>query len=234
MPVICNTPPQVSGSVLWAGWKLLRQGLDRFLNGEGISKWNLLIHRGGRPPAILHCQDWMKELTTFHHTLPNPYQFHLRKGWVGISGTLRLEHMARILSGLHTTLGLMIDKGIKPQAQELCISGKAQFSTLDGWRRKMFSELRHSAQALSHFCVGYYLHGSAGEGNMTPAYSDVDTLMIIKDETRDHPDALLNLRHIDPLQHHGHLVITQRELSCYRQEYLPFELWREAVLLSGP
>ena len=37
----------------------------------------------------------MKELATFHHTLPNPYQFHLRKGWVGISGTLRLEHMAR-------------------------------------------------------------------------------------------------------------------------------------------
>jgi len=245
MSVICKTTPPVSPTVVWAGWALLREGLDRFLNGEGITKWNLLFHQGGGSQTLVHCQDWIKELITYQHTLPGSYHSHLRKYLEETSGPVRLDQMARMLSALHLTLGLLLVKGAQSKSQEVHISGTPQFSMLDQWRRTRFFEFLNASQALAPFCLGYYLHGSAGEGNMTTSYSDVDTLMVISDETMKHPEALLNLRTItiyllrylyaiDPLQHHGHLVMTQGELSCYREEYLPLNLWREAVPILGP
>jgi len=61
MTVICKTASPVSVMAMWVGWMLLRNGLDRFLNGKVISKWNLLFHRGGGVQTIVHCQDWIEE-----------------------------------------------------------------------------------------------------------------------------------------------------------------------------
>lgn len=91
--------------------------------------------------------------------------------------------------------------------------------------------------------ISIFLHGSMADLTYT-AFSDVDDLVIINQKTWYNVDSLIQTarllsqiarkyQNIDPLQHHGHWVITDFDLLLYDQSYIPLVVFDEAVLISG-
>lgn len=83
---------------------------------------------------------------------------------------------------------------------------------------------------------GVCLHGSLGNYEET-AYSDFDALVILKDEVVGNVKRLANVAQelnclrkvmleMDPLQHHGWFVISEKQLNDYDETYFPSELFR--------
>ncbi|MBI4682547.1 MAG: hypothetical protein HY757_05525 [Nitrospirae bacterium] len=83
---------------------------------------------------------------------------------------------------------------------------------------------------------GFYLHGSLSTGDYIPHWSDVDTLMIVKKETIAAPEKLIQLRRsaidslkyfyqVDPIQLHGHMVISGFDADFYAEPYFPLSLF---------
>jgi len=90
---------------------------------------------------------------------------------------------------------------------------------------------------LKQYVSGFYLHGSFSTLDYIKGWSDVDTLLIIKKDTINSPERLLKLRdllyisrkffyNIDPLQHHGFMIITEYDLEYYCQTYFPIEIFK--------
>ncbi len=93
--------------------------------------------------------------------------------------------------------------------------------------------------------AGAYVHGSAGTNELV-AYSDLDALVIIKDEVFKDANRIrevaLKLKEaenymyqLDPLQHHGWFVLSESDLIQYDNSYLPAELlpFSKSILLNG-
>ena len=96
--------------------------------------------------------------------------------------------------------------------------------------------LRH----LRRYVCGLYLHGSLSTGDYVKGYSDFDTLLILRQEVAADADALMECRRrilrslpflhlVDPLQHHGHLVLAEQDMHFYPQPYFPFVLFQYAA-----
>ena len=90
---------------------------------------------------------------------------------------------------------------------------------------------------------GFYFHGSLSTKDYVPYYSDFDTIVILRktmlqDEQRlrDFKKRLTKsnvfLYLLDPLQHHGHFVITEYDLQAYNQFLFPLELFKYTTELS--
>lgn len=234
-----------SMSLLLNGLKLLRKGLDIFLNGEGVGKGVLLFLRGGGQKTIFNPGHWYKEMQAFIQSGPH----QLPKRMTNISNTnasspLSLSKMAELISILYSIVSNLAPTNHGLVEKNLPILGELKLDRLSPWRRHVLSRFIESASLLSHYCSGYFLIGSAADGNMAASYSDVDTLMIIQNEVLSCPKTLMELRFhtvdllryfyaIDPLQHHGHLFITEEELSFYSQRFLPLATWREAVPITN-
>ena len=109
---------------------------------------------------------------------------------------------------------------------------------------KPVSEL--SAYAKKHISkdiLGFYLHGSLATNDFVKGWSDCDTLLVISKEASQDPEKLLSLRKrifhmrrfflkIDPLQHHGCMVISEHDFFNYSQAYFPLPLFSYAKSLS--
>ena len=93
-------------------------------------------------------------------------------------------------------------------------------------------------------CAGIYLHGSHSTGDVT-GYSDVDTLLILKQEVAENADALIMLGRraqrsmgvlfsIDLLQHHGNFVLTETDLQWYDEAWFPLVLFEYSTPIVAP
>jgi len=96
---------------------------------------------------------------------------------------------------------------------------------------------RYVQQYLHPYVRRLYLHGSLSTLDYVRGYSDFDTLLILKREVTADAATLMQCRKsflrslpflhiVDPLQHHGHLVLAEQDLSFYPQSYFPFVLFR--------
>jgi len=96
-------------------------------------------------------------------------------------------------------------------------------------------------ETLKDDLYGAYIHGSLAMDEKI-AYSDVDALIIIKDEVFQNPRrlaetacklnrALKYFYKIDLLQHHGWFVLTESDLRDYPQTYFPWEIFKYAQSL---
>ena len=85
------------------------------------------------------------------------------------------------------------------------------------------------------FILDFFLQGSLATLDYEKGWSDVDTFMVIKDDTILNWKKLLELRclcleawelflKIAPLQHHGFIVVSERDLLSYPSHYLPVEV----------
>jgi RNAse (barnase) inhibitor barstar len=113
----------------------------------------------------------------------------------------------------------------------------ASFSKRDRNYVKPLEELRKFGERyLSEHSLGFYLHGSMSTRDYVRGWSDVDTLIIVKNTTLNDPKKLLELRKklyqstayfymIDILQHHGHFILTEYDMGYYPQTYFPLVLF---------
>ncbi|MEP7265406.1 MAG: hypothetical protein ABI772_12955, partial [Bacteroidota bacterium] len=92
-----------------------------------------------------------------------------------------------------------------------------------------------------HDLVGAYVHGSAATQELIP-YSDFDGLLIIKDEVLKSPSRIKRLAvnlnktadmmlELDPLQHHGWMLLAESDLHHYDNSFFPLELFNYASSL---
>lgn len=89
-----------------------------------------------------------------------------------------------------------------------------------------------------------YLLGSLSSLDFVPGLSDLDTLLLIKRDTlldfkrlKEARTAVLSslpyFFWIDPLQHHGHITISEIDLCWYPQPFFPLTLLEECICLDG-
>jgi len=113
-----------------------------------------------------------------------------------------------------------------------------EFSNSFALEMKFFLE-----KNLSDKILGAYTHGSLGTDELIP-YSDFDGLVILNHEAfksaRDISDTAIVLRKsesimrkMDPLQHHGWFIITEKELENYPSDYFPPKLFSHVKCLTG-
>lgn len=97
---------------------------------------------------------------------------------------------------------------------------------------------------LASYTLGVYLHGSLSTLDYVKGYSDFDTLIVLRQDVVTDASTLLRCRQemlrslpflhmIDPLQHHGHMVISEPDMHFYPQHYFPFVLFEYATSLFG-
>lgn len=115
---------------------------------------------------------------------------------------------------------------------------------LDSIKKKNYNQREYSVlQKLNSRFEGENLdliiHGSYGDGDYLKGYSDLDTIIIARDNVFT-PKELLKARklvtetryfqyRIDGLQHHGHLVLTEKMLLNYPEHsFLPLDTFRKS------
>lgn len=92
--------------------------------------------------------------------------------------------------------------------------------------------------------LGVYVHGSWADDTRTP-FSDLDDLILVERERIRDPRAcreleewlnLVDLRfaRLDPLQHHGHWLRYDDQLTAYDESYLPLTVLADAIRIAGP
>lgn len=103
---------------------------------------------------------------------------------------------------------------------------------------------KFSENKLKEYLLDFHVHGSLATRDYIKGWSDFDTLIIIKNETIFDPKKLERLRDllykskkyfykIDPLHHHGHLVITELDMEYYCQTFFPLILFNYSKSFLG-
>lgn len=100
---------------------------------------------------------------------------------------------------------------------------------------KPIESIKEAAEShIKEYALGFYIHGSFATNDYIKGWSDVDTMLVLKESAFDDSknllrisDVLYSLRkeylHIDALQHHGTMVITEYDLDFYPETFLPVD-----------
>ncbi len=97
---------------------------------------------------------------------------------------------------------------------------------------------------LAPYLRTFFIHGSLATMDFVPGFSDLDTLLVLKQEICINSQRLENLRQkiqaakkmlrvVDPLEHHGFIFSNEQNLNYYPQHYLPITVLRYAKVLGG-
>jgi len=101
---------------------------------------------------------------------------------------------------------------------------------------RYFAPVIRLARFMRHHMSPYLtmaaFHGSVADLGYSKGYSDLDTLLILNKSTVTEPrqlrrfaqlcyHSLMELYRFDPLQHHGHIVVTAIDLKLYPERWLP-------------
>jgi hypothetical protein len=160
-----------------------------------------------------------------------------------------IEGLAKILSHIYNNLLYAIKSATKKNGTYENIYVDKKFSHNDYSRDRETQQISKLVRYLSHrrfpsFIKSFFIHGSFSTMDYVNGISDLDTLIIIKDETLLDSNKLLELHHtcyqslfyfyqIDPLQHHGYFVLTEADLLFYPQNYFPILLFNYSTSVFG-
>jgi predicted nucleotidyltransferase len=110
---------------------------------------------------------------------------------------------------------------------------------------KPVRELKKFAnEKLAEHLADLHIHGSIATGDYVKGWSDLDTLIIIRKSSLENPKMLAELRDllyaskkyfykIDPLQHHGHMAVSEHDLDYYCQAFFPLILFKYSKSAFG-
>lgn len=151
------------------------------------------------------------------------------------------KSFAQILSALYKDFSKIESKGSRLEKKGKCKEvDLRKYKKSDVEYVKPLEELKKYANRnLKQYLLGFYLHGSLATKDYIRQWSDVDTISIISKETLKDPKKLLKLRNkmyyvrrffyeIDPLQHHGSIIISEYDLDNYCQAYFPVPIFEYA------
>ena len=110
--------------------------------------------------------------------------------------------------------------------------------------RPVFEFASYARKSLEPWTCAVLLHGSLATLDYVKDYSDFDTLMVIKNQTLSNSLELEQFRKtfrrslgylywFDPLQHHGHIILTECDLNWYPERILPIAVFENARSLTG-
>lgn len=102
----------------------------------------------------------------------------------------------------------------------------------------------YANEELSDVLYSLLVHGSLSTLDYVKGWSDFDTFIILK-ETSLNYQKLMELHRkiyksrkylyqIDPLQHHGHFIVTETDLQFYPNSFIPTVVLEKAKPLFGP
>lgn len=100
-------------------------------------------------------------------------------------------------------------------------------------------DLKNYEQSLKKYVHGFYLHGSFGNHDEIVDWSDLDTLLVVKQASIDN---LMEFRRlyrritedhfiVDPQQLHGPFIVTETDLRYYPESFFPLTLFKHAKSL---
>lgn len=228
---------------------LLRVQLERYINVMGIRHTDSLrpltqvrYRADGLPDRIAACARRLAAV----------------RGGPGIAGELeRLERTTGrpFVSGPELSDAIaagyrLVTRWVTGEAPVVSRSLPAWQTASGHWRRTV--EERAELAAVRMFLdlmggegpkigiLGAWVHGSLATLDYVVGYSDFDTLLLLSRETCTDPDRLAQARSVlqrsvsllflfDPLQHHGHMVISECDLDHYQEAVFPLELFRHSV-----
>lgn len=151
------------------------------------------------------------------------------------------KNFAAMLSALYNDFSGIKDKGAKtvkkPRCKELDLESYKKADS--GYLRPLKELKEYADDKLKGHLSGFYLHGSFATKDYVKGWSDVDTLAVISKEAIENPKRILDLRakmyymrrffyKIEPLQHHGSILISEHDLKNYCQAYFPIPVFRYA------
>ncbi len=154
--------------------------------------------------------------------------------------SLNSKNFALILSELYKEISLIKAKASsikKAKCRELDLS---EYKKTDLGYLRPLNELKDYANKnLRRYLAGFYLHGSLATKDYVKGWSDVDTLCIVSKESIEDGKALLELRDylykmrhffykIDPLQHHGSIIISEYDMENYCNPYFSIPVFKYA------
>ena len=110
--------------------------------------------------------------------------------------------------------------------------------------RPVFEFASYAKRYLQPWTRAVLLHGSLATLDYANDYSDLDTIIITAKQTFSNSSELKLFRRayrrslgylywFDPLQHHGHIILTEYDLSWYPERILPIAVFENARSLTG-
>tara|TARA_Y100000590_G_C15619496_1_gene977013 strand:+ start:206 stop:1234 length:1029 start_codon:yes stop_codon:yes gene_type:complete len=134
-------------------------------------------------------------------------------------------------------------KKFKKKVINIKIVNKSYFNEIDKIFFYHVKNLQKNAKKLNIFVQNFLIHGSFATLDYQKGWSDLDTLVILKEKSileykklKLLRSSILNLEKylykIDPLQHHGFIFITNLDLSNYHSAYLPMEVLHNSLSLT--
>lgn len=150
-----------------------------------------------------------------------------------------------IISCLHQDFSSIKKTGTKANKIESQKFNFKSYPEEDFSYLKPVLELKKFAnEKLGEYLADLHIHGSIATGDYVKGWSDLDTLIIIRKSALSNSSSLLKLRDllykskkyfykIDPLQHHGHMIITETDLDYYCQTFFPLVLFKYSKSAFG-
>lgn len=167
--------------------------------------------------------------------------------------TLLNKYNAKILSEIISFLYVLFDELIsesgKTDKKNIKCTNEfliEKYNRIDNGYLKPLLKLRqYIIKHLQNYVHSAFLHGSLSTLDYVRGASDLDILLILKKSIVLNAQKLFEFEkkvvrslkffyQIDPLQHHGYMIITEIDMQYYPQTYFPFILFKYATRLTGP
>ena len=228
---------------------LLNKLLTNYLNGEDIvaSRFHYFMPRyviyeinEKLIAECLNCIEILEKMNVVSNIdfFKDLTDKHLNRNYENI--------MPMLLSNSYRVLEKITEKfGGTGRQKSLFFKKHFDASNYDGLILEALLKLKkHSLKYLKNYFSSLSLVGSLSSLDYIPGLSDMDTLLIIKRKTLLQPDILKKARKavlsslpffywVDPLQHHGHIVISEVDLKWYPQTFFPLLLLEEGIPLGA-
>jgi len=226
----------------------LRKGLSVFLNGENLTRTSYLLY-----PVVDRQQSqfwslWVARVNQSIARLPD----HNESLVLSITPEVRDKSIGNVLvskslAALASFLRRNIPEHLADADWESVPCREYDASSYEGggsYLRPVVALQHFSNQALLQLTSGVYLHGSMATLDYVQGSSDLDALVVVKDETVSSPECLEELRRklvhsrrwfykIDFSQHHGYSVLSELDMRFFSEAFFPRVLLAYLTSLSG-
>lgn len=212
--------------------------LGAYLNGDGLDRWSSYLYPWfWRRPVESHERS-RRRLAVIARLLPGG----------GPSFTPLRDHIADVLAGGHRALEHLLGKirvGHEASVPAASIYDRREYAGAATGYLRPVRDLMDEMGDLAPYYRAFFLHGSMATLDYAPGFSDLDTLLILRRNVvldARQLDALRrriyplqrHMYRLDPLQHHGFMVVTEIDLDWYPESYFPLDLLRYAKCLDDP
>lgn len=228
--------------------------LNVFLSGSLLSRKSLYLYPWVKEYKIEKVVQSFEKIICYLRILHQKWNLELEDTLFRFEDYWNLKRfnpqiLSEIISSLYRAFSfLYIEKGKTSKRRIKCPNSfdPSRYKQKDYAYLKPVVDLNaYISVHLKDFLCGAYIHGSMATMDYIKGVSDLDTLLILKNDVVMDEKKLLEFENkviptlkyfyqIDPLQHHGHMVITELDKSYYPQTYFPLILFDYAVKLSGP